>query len=256
MTFLGTINDAQYAELLRRDRELLRRLTEIAKQRGFNDPDECANATKRKIFRAIQRKRSDKLNNWHYEKFKEQRNKAASKEHIQSEEYTRWLAYLVRRESNKRKRLDRDDAIEDATSTTVADLNPVEKRAVELLSGRKRKPRKNHLEMRADQLANAVQREWFSPSKRAGRPPGTNSSKRIIIKDWSYEVPLSASEVIDAVMPAIDELTGNKISGLQALIAAVKTVVPGIRDDSIARIATRIRAARIQEGARPAPLSD
>jgi len=53
------------------------------------------------------------------------------------------------------------------------------------------------------------------------------------------------------VMPAIDELAGNKISGLQALIAAAKTVVPGINDDSIARIATRIRAAaRIQERAR------
>jgi hypothetical protein len=242
MTFsLSTINDAK----------LLRTLTEIARRRGFDDPAECANATERKILRAIQRKMTDKLNNWHYQKFKEQRNKAASKEHIQSEEYTRWLAYLVRLESNKRKRLDRDDAIEDATSTTVADLNPVEKRAVELLSGRKRKPRKNYLEMRADQLASAVQREWFSPFKRAGRPRGTDSSKRIIIKDCSYDVPLSASEVIDAVMPAIDELAGNKISGLQALIAAAKTVVPGINDDSIARIATRIRAAaRIQERAR------
>jgi len=166
MTFsLSTTNDP----------DLLWTLTEIARRRGFDHPAECANATKRKILRAIQQKRTDKLNNWHYQKFKEQRNKAASKQHIQSEEHTQWLAYLVRLESNKRKRLDRDDEIEDATSITVASLNPVEKRAVELLSGRKRKPRKNYLEMRADQLANAVQREWFSPFKRAGRPRSAHS---------------------------------------------------------------------------------
>src|SRR5262245_16725521 len=65
---------------------LLVRLTELAKQRDFDDPVDCANATMRKIFRAIERKRSDKLNNWHYEKCKEQRNKEASKQHLQTEE--------------------------------------------------------------------------------------------------------------------------------------------------------------------------
>jgi hypothetical protein len=232
---LGTTNDVLHAELLRR-------LTEIAKRRGFDNPADCANATKRTILRAIQRKRSDKLNNWHYKKCKEQRNKAASKQHIQAEDHIQWFAYLVRLESNKLKRFDRDDAIEDAAAVMVADLNTVEKRAVEFLCRRKRKPRKNYVETRAEQLAKAVQREWFSPIKRAGRPQGTDSRKGIAIEgDW-YNVPLLVSEVIEAVMPAIDELTGNKISGLQALEAAVHTIAPGAPPDSVARMATRIRA--------------
>ena len=239
MTFsLGTTSD----EFLRRETELLLRLTEIAKQRGFDDPVECATATTRKILRAIRRKRSDKLNSWHYEKFKEQRDKAEWKQHSQSEEYIQWVAHLVRLESNKLQRFNRDDVIKDATSGTVADLNPVEKLAVELLCGRKRKPRKNSLEKRAEQLAKAVQRDWFSPIKRIGRHPGTDSRKGIAIEGNWYEVPLSASEVIDAAMPVIDELAGNKISGLRALVAAVHTIASSTSPESIARMATRIRA--------------
>jgi hypothetical protein len=235
MTFsLGTTND----EFPPRETELLLRLTEIAKQRGFDDPVE---ATTRKILRAIRRKRSDKLNSWHYEKFKEQRDKAEWKQHSQSEEYIQWVAHLVRLESNKLQRFNRDDVIKDATSGTVADLNPVEKLAVELLCGRKRKPRKNSLEKRAEQLAKAVQRDWFSPIKRIGRHPGTDSRKGIAEGNW-YDVPLSASEVIDAAMPVIDELAGNEISGLRALVAAVHTIASGTRQESIARMATRIRA--------------
>ena len=235
MTFsLGTTND----EFPPRETELLLRLTEIAKQRGFDDPVE---ATTRKILRAIRRKRSDKLNSWHYEKFKEQRDKAVWKQHRQSEEYIQWVAHLVRLESNKLQRFNRDDVIKDATSGTVADLNPVQKLAVELLCGRKRKPRKNSLEKRAEQLAKAVQRDWFSPIKRIGRHPGTDSRKGIAEGNW-YDVPLSASEVIDAAMPVIDELAGNKISGLRALVAAVLTIASGTSPESIARMATRIRA--------------
>jgi len=120
-------------------------------------------------------------------------------------------------------------------------LNPVEKLAVELLCGRKRKPRKNSLEKRAEQLAKAVQHDWFSPIKRIGRHPGTDSRKGIAEGNW-YDVPLSASEVIDAAMPVIDELAGNKISGLRALVAAVHTIAPSTSPESIARMATRIRA--------------
>jgi hypothetical protein len=237
MTFsLGTTNDE-----FPRETELLRRLTEIAKQRGFDDPVACATATTRKILRAIRRKRSDKLNSWHYEKFKEQRDKAEWKQHSQSEEYIQWVAHLVRLESNKLQRFNRDDVIKDATSGTVADLNPVQKLAVELLCGRKRKPRKNSLEKRAEQLAKAVQRDWFSPNKRIGRHPGTDSRKGIAEGNW-YDVPLSASEVIDAAMPVIDELAGNKISGLRGLVAAVHTIASGTSPESIARMASRIRA--------------
>lgn len=241
MTFLLGITTNDDDELFPREAELRLRLTKIAKQRGFDDPVECATATTRKILRAIRRKRSDKLNSWHYEKFKEQRDKAVWKQHRQSEEYIQWVAHLVRLESNKLQRFNRDD-VKGATSGTVADLNPVEKLAVELLCGRKRKPRKNSLEKRAEQLANAVQRGWFSPNKRIGRHPGTDSCKGIAIEGNWYDVPLSASEVIDAAMPVIDELAGNKISGLRALVAAVHTIASSTSLESIARMATRIRA--------------
>ena len=51
--------------------ELLRALTEIAKQRRLDQPVESADESKRTILRAIQRAKSEKLNTWHYQQFKE-----------------------------------------------------------------------------------------------------------------------------------------------------------------------------------------
>jgi hypothetical protein len=51
--------------------ELLRTLIEIAKQRGLDEPVERANESKRTILRAIQRAKSEKLNAWSYQRFKE-----------------------------------------------------------------------------------------------------------------------------------------------------------------------------------------
>jgi hypothetical protein len=235
MTFsLSTTNDAHYAELLLR-------LTEIAKQRGFDDPVESANAAKRKILRAIQRKRSDKLNDWHYQRAKKSRDEA-------SELDIGWASYLVRLKSNGKKGLARDDAIQDAKGVTVTDLTPSERRAVELLCGAKRKAKKNFLEKKAEVLASAVKTDWFSSHKSAGRPRGTNSRKAIRITELSYYVPLSTSEVIATVIPLIEEVAGTSSRDdaklvLPAVIAAVRTVAPRAGRESISRLARRFRLA-------------
>ncbi|HEY7297223.1 MAG TPA: hypothetical protein VH684_04735 [Xanthobacteraceae bacterium] len=235
MTFsLGTTNDA-YAELLRT-------LTEIAKQRGSDNPAECANATRRKILRAIERKRSDKLNDWHYQRSAKKSRDEASELDIG------WASYLVRLKSNEKKRLARDDAIEDAKGVTVTDLTPIERRAVELLCGVKRKAKNNFLEKKAEVLASAVKTDWFSSHKSAGRPQGTNSRKAIQITELSYYVPLSTSEVITTVIPLIEEVAGTSSRDdaklvLPAVIAAVHTVHPHASQESISRLARRFRLA-------------
>jgi hypothetical protein len=138
---------------------LLVRLTEIAKQRDFDDPVDCANATMRKLLR-----------------------------------------------------------------------------------GQKGKPKKNLIEIRAQRLAAVVRQEWFSPKKSVGRPLGTHSVKRLVMNEDAYDIPLSVAELIEAALPAIDELAGNKTSGLQALVATVHFHAPHAPPDSIARMASRIRA--------------
>jgi len=192
---------------------------------------------RRKILRAIQRKRSDKLNDWHYRRSANKSRDEASELDID------WASYLVRLKSNTKKGLARDDAIEDATGTTVTDLTAIEKRAVELLRGAKRKAKKNFLENEAEELASAVEKDWFSFHESAGRPQGRNSQKAIRIEGLSYYVPLSMSEVIATVFPLIEEAAGTSDAKLilPAVIAAVRIAVPDASRESISRLARRFR---------------
>jgi len=55
------------------------------------------------------------------------------------------------------------------------------------------------------------------------------------------------AEVIATVRPLIDDLVGaannrGRIPGFRALVAAVQIAIPGASRDSIARIATRVKA--------------
>ena len=104
------------------------------------------------------------------------------------------------------------------------------------------------MEERAVRLATAVNRVWFSANKRAGRSRGTSSFKGIKIGQVSlYDVPLSMTEAIAAVVPLIDDLAGMSnracIHVLPALVPAIQICLPGATRDSIARLATRVRAA-------------
>jgi hypothetical protein len=227
--------------------ELLRdALAEIAKQRGL--PDEVAIETKRNILRAIRRKKSEKLNTLSYQRFKE-------KSWIPLRPTVEWAIILVRRAAIEHpslkpgvRRLNRQEAINHATSITLAELRPVERRAVEILCGGRPKSTKNLVEERAVRLATAVNRVWFSANKCAGRSRGTSSFKGIKIGQVSlYDVPLSMTEAIAAVVPLIDDLAGMSnracIPVLPALVPAVQIYFPGASRDSIARLATRVRAA-------------
>jgi hypothetical protein len=225
--------------------ELLRALAEIAKQRGLDEPVERANESKRTILRAIQNAKSEKLNAWHYQQFKE-------KTWIPLRPTVKWANILVRRAANEHRflglsiqpRLNREEIIKSSTSRTRPKLRPVERRAVQILRGARLKSKKNFLEERARRLANAVNRDWFSANK---RPRGASSCKRIEIRGHSYHVPLSVAEVIAAVTPSINDLAGTSNKGCilvwRALLAAVQIALPGASRDSIARIATRVRAS-------------
>ena len=103
--------------------------------------------------------------------------------------------------------------------------------------------------MKAIALATAVNRDWFSTNRNAGRPRGANSSKGIEIRGYSYHIPLSITEVIAAVRPFIDDLAGASnikdcIPVLRALVAVVELVIPAASCELIARIATRVKADR------------
>ena len=144
-------------------------------------------------------------------------------------------------------RLNREQIIKNSTSRTRPKLRPVERRAVQILRGATLKSKKNFLEERAEELANVVKRDWFSANKCAGRSRGTPSFKGIKIGQVSlYDVPLSMT-AIASVMPLIDDLAGMSnrafIPVLPALVAAIQIDLPGASRHSIARIATRVRAA-------------
>jgi hypothetical protein len=235
-------------EIGARHKLLFDALAEIAKQRDFDEPVEVAKEFQRNILRAYLRKKNEKLNTLSYQRFKE-------KSSVPLRPTVEWAIILVRRAAIEHRslklgvpRLNRQEAIKHATSTTLAELRPVERRAVEILCGGRPKSTKNRVEERAEELANAVKRDWFSANKRAGRSRGTPSFKGIKIGQGSlYDVPLSMTEAIAAVMPLIDDLAGMSnracISVLPALVPAVQIELPGASRDSIARIATRVRAA-------------
>jgi hypothetical protein len=236
-------------ELDPRHKELRCALVEIATRRGLDESDERVDDSERKILRAIRRAKSEKLNAWHYQRFKEESWKPLRPT-------IKWANILVRRAANEHRslglsvqpRLNREEIIKSSTSRTRPKLRPVERRAVQILRGARPKSKKNVVEARAVALAAAVNRDWFSANKAPGRPRGASSCKRIEERDNLYQVPLSVTEIIAAVMPSIEDLAGAsnepRISVLRALVAAVQIEFPGISRDSIARIATRVRAAK------------
>ena len=230
--------------------ELRCALVEIAARRGLDEPDERADDSKRKILRAIRRAENEKLNAWRHQRFKEE-----SWKKVPLKPTVRWAIILVRGATNEhpslklsvQPRLNREEAIKNATSITYLDLTRIERRAVEILCGSRPKSKKNVVETKAISLANAVRRDWFSAKRSAGRPRGANSRNGIKIRGHSYQVPLSMAEVIATVRPLIDDLVGaannrGRIPGFRALVAAVQIAIPGASRDSIARIATRVKA--------------
>jgi len=168
---------------------------------------------------------------------------------------TSWLCYLVRLETNRQslgrkrgvQRLNRaqagEKAINDAASTSWGNLRPVEKRAVELLSGESIKPKKNIIEKRAAHLAKKVKRQWLRSIPKA-KP--------------LYQAPragLSITQVISIAAPIIEEFVGHKIElpkreyseespAFKALKATVRECAHSGEKYTAARISQQLRRVR------------
>jgi hypothetical protein len=109
-----------------------------------------------------------------------------------------------------------------------SDLSPVERRALAILNGAQRVAKKNFLERRAIQLADAVTEEWFRPQARPGRRAGTKI--RLARKTVADEPKLmSVAEVIETILPTIEQLAGPKASSsprstmIKAIASAVRS---------------------------------
>jgi hypothetical protein len=77
-------------------------------------------------------------------------------------------------------------------------LRPVKKRAVQLLTGQPRKPRKNIIEKRAICLVESIQRVW-SPTKRKS-------------KDATRPIQLTITALISVAVPVIEEFAQKPIA--------------------------------------------
>ena len=81
-----------------------------------------------------------------------------------------------------RRRVSEEEAIQNALGVTRDKLSPVELRAVEILCGLRVTSKKNVLEARALQLAQAVRADWFpARAHRRGRPPGTSARATLTV---------------------------------------------------------------------------
>ena len=90
------------------------------------------------------------------------------------------------------------------------DLSPVELRAMTILNGASRNAKKNFREKRAIRLADGVIAEWCRPRRRPGRPAG--SKIKLARKTIDDPKLASVAEVIEAILPIIEQLAGSRIS--------------------------------------------
>jgi hypothetical protein len=224
--------------------DLASALERLANVRGISDPTEAGEELKRKILRAIERKKSDKRRNWSYET--KTLGPWRQKAQVPSLNLaTNW----VRLKHNEQTRVNREAAIENASCATFDKLSPIEKRAVELLRGGKRKPKKNVIEERAIALEQAVRADWLVATRGRGRPKGTSSHKHM-----DFRVPLSIAELISIAKPLIEDFSGGRIEAsvsdagsvseiksptFAALVATVRIVLPDCPAESILSILVR-----------------
>jgi hypothetical protein len=237
-------------------------LTRIAECRGIPKADAASQVEKqkRKILRALTQKASEKLRNYRYhattispwEKKEKLRKPSIALATLQ-----------VRLKQNKQNlrgaKLKGETAIDEALSATFNDLNPVEKRAVYLLRGAKRKSKKNPIEQKAIKIVDAIIDDW-SPAVKRGRPKGARSQRIRLCENRGWRVRLSVDEIIDVVTPLIEEFSKTNVRvsisktpspEFAAVIAAVRIGQPECGDESVARIMAR-RRKKIRSAKAPA----
>jgi hypothetical protein len=199
----------------RRDRQrnshlnnLLGALCSIAKGLGLHDPKIEAERIKQRLLRHVAQHEAALVRDLrHHARIEPWRRKAQRPNE-------RWACHLVRLKSNRRKiglkcgtqRLNwkeaNKQAIKHAAAVKPEELNPVERRAVELLMGRKQKSRKNLIEKRALDLVKSIKREWFQ-SKRKLKIQAEHDVDRPI---------LSITDVISIAAPIIEDFAQEPIA--------------------------------------------
>jgi hypothetical protein len=129
--------------------------------------------------------------------------------------------------------LDRDFPLKEAKQEVLqnSDLTPVESRAVEIVRGAQRKAKKNFAEKDAVRLADAVLSDWPPPKRSAGRPEGRGI---IVVDPETMNLKLSEPEIIEVVLPIVEELAGPHSSSApdSAMIAAVVAVVNSVATEA------------------------
>ena len=129
-----------------------------------------------------------------------------------------------------------------------SDLSPVERRALAILNGAQRVAKKNILERRAIKLADAVTAEWFSPRGKQGRPAG--SKIKLARKAMDNPRLASVAEVIEAILPIIEQLAGPKAPSsprstmVKAIASAVRSSTGLICTPDLAASVVRDRRRR------------
>lgn len=94
------------------------------------------------------------------------------------------------------RRYSEEKAIEASSGIKFQDLPAIERRAVEIVLGRRRVAKNNRMEP-ASRIANQVRREWLTPV-----PPVRRNKGR----------PISISSIVRVAVPILDQLAGKPIA--------------------------------------------
>jgi hypothetical protein len=185
-------------------RELDRVLRTIAKDRKFAKPELQAQAVRNKLVGRIDYRRSSQARWLHYGRFIDKNSDLR-------------LGYLIRLTNNQLKISQRrgpgsrTGAREEAADIkNISQLDVVERRALDILKGARRKPRKNPIEKRAIQLADAIKEKLFAP-RRAGRPKG-KWTRKPGAKAGSFEAlkpRLTLTDLVSIAAPIIEEFASK-----------------------------------------------
>jgi hypothetical protein len=161
---------------------------------------------------------------------------------------------LVRIESLKlgirSRRHSEEEAIEASKGVKFEDLPSIERRAAEMLLGRRRAAKNNTMEP-ASRIAKEVRREWSSKDRTIRRKKTEGISVFEI-----YRIPIPVSSIVSIVVPILDELAGKPIAsgiptpcdprtmknaGMSALFAIVQMECGGISIGAVYRALLRFR---------------
>jgi hypothetical protein len=254
-------DEAERAALIRgRHKHLSAKLEHLAGQLATSDPKNWAAKIHRRINRAADRKRHDKLTAWHIKNVA--RPISTSENDAPIPKSIVQAVFLKSRlsELRGRPRGRDDDLVKRAKRTSFDDLRPHEKQAAALIGGAKRKAKKNLIEEAAEKLASSL---ILSANAPIGRPKGSPPNKiapLAVSEDGDkealnyYSVPLSITDMCEVIVPLIEEITGRRITSprgsnkssvdhlaFDVLVAVINIDIPAVELSSVRRAIHRLK---------------